>query len=65
MIESQKEDSNILNSISEGDSKYNMLDETVQEKIERENQKESFLNKYFPLSSDARLSFEQRFNKRL
>ena len=61
MIESQKEDSNILNSISEGDSKYNMLDETVQEKIERENQKESFLNKYFPLSSDARLSFEQRF----
>ena len=65
MIESQKEDSNILNTISEGDSKYNMLDETIEEKIERENQKGSFLTKYFPMSSDARLSFEQRFKNKI
>lgn len=65
MIESQKEDSSTLNTISEGDSKYNMLDETIEEKIERENQKNSFLNKYFPMSSDARLSFEQRFKTKI
>lgn len=61
MIESQREDSNIFNSISENDSKQNILDETLEEKLERENYKNSFLSKYFPLSSDARLSFEQRF----
>ena len=61
MIESQKEDSNVFNSISENDSKENILDETLEERLERESQKNSFLSKYFPLSSDARLSFEQRF----
>ena len=61
MIESQREDSNVFNIISENDSKQNILDETIEERIERESQKNSFLNKYFPLSSDARLSFEQRF----
>ena len=65
MIESQREDSNIFNSISENDSKQNILDETVEEKIERENQKNSFLSRYFPLSSDARLSFEQRFKNNI
>jgi hypothetical protein len=42
-----------------------MLDETIEEKIERENQKGSFLIKYFPMSSDARLSFEQRFKNKI
>ena len=65
MIESQKENSNVLNTISEGDSKYNILDENIEEKIERENQKGSFLTKYFPISSDARLSFEQRFKNKI
>lgn len=65
MIESQKESPTVLNSISENDSKQNILDETIEEKLEKESQKNSFLSKYFPLSSDARLSFEQRFKNNI
>lgn len=56
-----KKDTTVLETISEDNSKVNLLDESRMEQIERESAKGAYLNVYFPLSSDARLAFEQRF----
>lgn len=62
----QIEDPNYIeDTIDMGKSKQEDMDSTEQEKEEKEAIKASFLNQYFPMATDARLAFEQRFKNNL
>lgn len=58
-------DPNFVESTLDVESKFDEIDSTSQEKNERRGIKEQFLSEYFPMSSDARLAFQQRFKEKI
>ena len=58
-------DTNYIESTLDNESKFDNIDSTEQEKNEKEAIKQNTLASYFPMSSDARLAFEQKFRNDL
>ena len=58
-------DPNFVESTLDNGSKLDEIDSTPQEKNNKNAIKEHFLVEYFPMSSDARLAFQQRFKENI